>query len=264
VSTLNSPGYQPYGVKYAPGGTNEIVSSPGGYLFGGQSVQYAPGYSAYVADPVVVYPHYNDNSVEQTRRMFLSDQARALDTQRLMAAAGYGSADDVDGLWSTETAANVAKAMSDANMMYMSLSDYLMVKAGYKSARDAQKNGGGAGSGPRTMTSVNRSVRLTSRATAQALLKQTLANELGREPTSAEVARFVSALNKDEKANPTITTSTTTSNGSSSSTSTTTKESQIDPTSEAETYAETVSPDEAHRYQSGNYYDVIARMVGGA
>lgn len=268
-ANINGPGYDPRGQqsgsRFVPGGTNEEVKAPGGYLFGGQSIVYAPGYSAYEYDPKVIYANYNDQSIEQTRRMYLTSPEQALSQQRLMAAAGYGSADDVDGLWSQDLAGQYAKAMTDANGQYMSLNDYLMVKAGYKSARDAAKAGSrGRGSGgPTTSTSVNKSIRLTSRASAQALLKQTLSAELGREPTSKEVARFVAALNKDERANPTVSTTTSRTNGSNSSSSTVTKESQIDPGSEAEKYAETVNPTEAHRYQSGNYYDVIARLVGG-
>lgn len=262
MSSLTDPGYQPYGKKYTPPGTYDIVHTPDPFFSAGQSVEYAPGYRAYQYDPVVVYGQYSDASLEQARRQSLLNPGDALNMQMMLASAGYMSKDDVDGLWGEKVKDAYAKAMTDANSQYMSLSDFLAVKGGYKNARDARSRSGGAG-GPRTSVQVNKSVRLTSRASAQALLKQTLAAELGREPTSDEIARFVSALNKDERANPTVSTTTVHSNGSNTSSSTVTKESSIDPGAEAETYAETVSPDEAHRYQSGNYYNLIARMVGG-
>ena len=123
--------------------------------------------------------------------------------------------------------------------------------------------GGGGGGGSYTSTSVSKSYNLTSRATAQQLMKQALTQELGREPTNAEVNRFLSSLNAKEKADPSISTTTTTSGGRSSSSSTTSTPSKVDPGAEALSAAKTVSPDERHMYQSGNYYSVIAQMVGG-
>lgn len=248
--------------------SDPLVYNPGWFQYGTQqTLRYGrpDPFAAPGSTPLYLKPQYSDASLEQARRQALFDPQESLNQQILLARAGYLSADDVDGMWSADVQKALASAMGDANTMYMSLEDYLRVKGGYKASRDGSGGGRGSGpSGPRTSVSVSKSVRLTSRASAQSLLKQTLAIELGREPTSAEVARFVSALNKEEKADPTVSTTTTTINGSNSSSNTVTKESQVDPGSEAETYAEKVNPAEAHRYQSGNYYDVIARMVGGA
>lgn len=61
---------------------------------------------------------------------------------------------------------------------------------------------GGAGGAFSTNT---RSVTLTNESTARGLLNQTLAQFLGRSSTVEEQAKFLKALNIEEKANPTIT-----------------------------------------------------------
>lgn len=240
--------------------SDDLVTRPPDYYVPGSVIEYAPGYRVLGADEIHLKAQYDDDYLETLRRKTLNDPRWALDSQSLMAAAGYIGKNDVGFLWTTDTRSSYAKALSDANQNYMSIEDWLNYRAGISSAAAARR---GSGGGPSTSTSVNKSVRVTSRPTAQALLKQTLAAELGREPTNKEVTRFLNSLNKRERANPTVTTTTSRSDGrGNSSSSSTTKDSSVDPGSEAEAFAETVNPTEAHRFQSGELYNVISRMAG--
>lgn len=241
--------------------SDDLVTRPPDYYQPGSVVEYAPGYRIFANDGLYLEPKYDDAYLETLRRKTLTDPSWAFQHQSLMAAAGYMSKDDVGALWTTDLTGDYAKALSDANQNYMSIDDWLRYRAGMASA--AASSRGSRGGGPSTSTSTNRSVRLTSRASAQAILKQTLAQELGREPTAAEVTRFVKSLNKEERANPQVTTTTSRSDGKgNSSSSSTTKESSVDPMSEGEEFAETASPQEARMFQHGQLYDVISRMAG--
>lgn len=63
----------------------------------------------------------------------------------------------------------------------------------------------GAGSTGGAFSTTTRSVTLTNESTARGLLNQTLARFLGRTSTAEEQAKFLKALNVEEKANPTRT-----------------------------------------------------------
>lgn len=66
-------------------------------------------------------------------------------------------------------------------------------------------NGGGSGSGG-AFSNVNRVVSLTDEGTARQVLNRALTGYLGREATDMENKMFLKALNVQEKANPTTTT----------------------------------------------------------
>jgi hypothetical protein len=243
------------------GDDDGLVTSPPDYYYPGSVIEYAPGYRILAGDEFRLRPKYDDANLEFSRRMTLTDPEKAFYEQGLLASAGYLNKNDVGALWTKDVADAYADAMSDANGQYMDLTDFLKLKSGQRAASSGGRGGGGGG-GPTSYRNVSKSVSITSRPTAQALLKQTLAAELGREPTDAEVTRFVKALNKQERANPSVTVTTGSSKGGNSTSSSTTTPSKIDPGAEAEQFAETVNPSEARRYQTGELYDVISRMVG--
>jgi hypothetical protein len=210
----------------------------------------------------VLSPMYTDASLGQYRRMAATDPLKLYNYQQALARAGYMSATNASPVYSADFQKAMAAAMTDANYNGLSLDSLLAMRAlGQNNGRVG--GGGGGGGGSSTSTSITKSYNITSRPTAQSLLKQVLAQELGREPTSAEVSRFVKALNKEERANPSINRSTTTSTAKGSSTTSTSTPSKVDPGAEAEEFGETVSPQERRMFQSSNYYDVIASMVGG-
>lgn len=213
----------------------------------------------------VLAPKYTDASLGQYRRMAATDPLKLYSYQQALARANYMSGSKVAPVYTEDFQKAMAKAMTDANFNGMSLDSLLAMRAlGANSGSvGGSGGGGGGGGGSSTSTSISKSYNITSRPTAQSLLKQTLAQELGREPTAAEVSRFVKSLNKEERANPSISRSTTVSTAKGSSSTSTNTPSSVDPGARAEQFAETTSPDERHMFQQSNYYDVIANMVGG-
>lgn len=90
-------------------------------------------------------------------------------------------------------------------------------------------SGGGAGGGGGPTSYVNRStqINLTGRDESNATLDQALTEMLGRTATDAEKARFLKALNAEERANPSTSVTRGTQSGSSSSSSTTSQASSV-------------------------------------
>lgn len=248
---------------------DDLVTRPSDYYPGITRTDYAyiPGRGPRsIQSQVVLRPHYDDGTLTTLRNRMFTNPAWGLNNQILMYQAGYLSKNDISGMWGADQQKAYAKMLSDANANYMSMDDFLKARAAMMGRTSGSGSGGyrGAGSGgPSVSTTTQKSYRITSRASAEALLKQTLAKELGREPNEDEITRFRKALNIQERANPTITTTTARTSGSNTSVSSTTKESEVDPMSEAEDYAEKANPSEAHRYQSGQFYNLIAQMVGG-
>lgn len=137
-----------------------------------------------------------------------------------------------------------------------------------------------------TSRQTQRSITLTSREGAMAVLSNALAQELGRQPSQAELTRFTKSLNAAQMANPDVSTSTSTtatqasqsgssstsgshtsSHTSSRSSSNTTgtsinKQGNVDPAYEATQFAKTTAPAERNRFQDSQYFDVIANMIG--
>lgn len=66
---------------------------------------------------------------------------------------------------------------------------------------------------PRTVTSTQTQAQMSSKTDASALFEQAASSLLGRSPTKSESAKFFGALNKYEKANPTVTTTTSNYSG---------------------------------------------------
>lgn len=62
--------------------------------------------------------------------------------------------------------------------------------------------------GPRTKTTTNRSIDLSSPEEVQALAQQVLTQMIGRAPTDKELAQFKASMNSFERENPQITTTT--------------------------------------------------------
>jgi hypothetical protein len=86
---------------------------------------------------------------------------------------------------------------------------------------------------------------------------------LGREPSPAEVTRFLHSLNVEERANPTVTHTHISAGGASQSS--TTKQSDVDPSSEATAWGKEnkALKGERHMYQDSLYYDAISSMLSG-
>ena len=121
--------------------------------------------------------------------------------------------------------------------------------------------GGGGGGGGGTTTYTSSSVSQASRTQAQAILKNALRDQLGREPMGSEIDTFMRSLNSAAAKNPTVTTQTTTTSGSSTSSTSKTKEG-LDPNQYAENYGKTMVPNEYKKFQDSQYMNVLKDMLG--
>jgi len=223
-----------------------------------------PSDMRYTSPAVVAKPQFSDSSLSQYRRMVLTDPWKMYQTQQALARAGYMSLTKASMAYTSDFQTAMASAMTDANYSGgLSLETLFAMRGAGAASAGVKGPGRGPGSGSSTSTNTSKSYSITSRASAQQLLKSSLAKELGREPQEWEINRFVASLNKDEHANPGVSTTVTHSSASGSSSSTTSTPSSVDPQAKADQYGRTVSPTERHMYQDKNYYDVIAQMVGG-
>lgn len=182
-------------------------------------------------------------------------------TNDILYRLGYMSA-SVAGrnFWSKEADTALRKAMADANRSGITLEQALLARMrdGSGSGAPGSYRGGGGGGGRSVSTST--SVNLTSKEAAQQILAQSLAQQLGRQPTASETAAFLRSLNATERANPSTSTTVSTAGHS----STTSKSVNINPSAEADTWVKNNKALATERagYQGAMYYDVIAKMLG--
>lgn len=196
-----------------------------------------------------------------------TNPADTLYYQQLLEANGFLGGSYSKGNWDPASREALRMAMWAANRDKTPLDEYLGTGAFYD--KQFGPNGQPAPyTGPTTTTQTSESTNLSSRPTARAVLAGALATEMGREPSRAEVDAFLTGLNMAEKKNPTITTTTTTSDPNPKdhtvavTSSSTTEQSDVDPAAKARNYAKDLDPQEAKRYQEGNYYGLIAQMLG--
>ena len=215
---------------------------------------YGMGGNPMVDVPVYRSPQYTENNVSM---LYGKPKQQILGTQQMLYQMGYST--PMNGIYSQATSGALRTAMEDANRNGETLQEMYLRVMGKNGT--GGMNGGGSGSGASSgpHTSISKSVSLTSRAGAQAILTQQLATELGREPSPGEVSRFLKGLNKTERANPTVTRTVSTASSSSS----TTKQSNVDPGAEGADFAKTAAPAERQDYKSYQYMNVVAQMLGG-
>lgn len=216
----------------------------------------------YNPTPVYGQPMYKQSDLSA---LYGKGPGQVWDTQRKLYSLGLLPT-FIPGTYDNKTRDALEKAYAIANANGVSLDGMLanrdnlqkmLAKAGYGGGSGGG-GGGGASAGPRTITQT--SVNLTSREGAQQILAQALTQQLGRQPTPAELTRFTKALNVQEKANPTVTTQHISASGASQST--TTKQGNVDPQFQADKFAKTTSPAERNRFQDSQYMDVLANMLG--
>ena len=122
--------------------------------------------------------------------------------------------------------------------------------------------GGGSGSGgggPRAFTNVTKTISLTDPGTAERTINAALATALGRRASADEVKEFVTALNSNEKLNPTMTTAQGVTSKS-GTTQTQTQEAGFDPANFAENWAR--SRKGAGEYQAATtYMDSFSKVI---
>jgi hypothetical protein len=196
-----------------------------------------------------------------------TDARQTYQYQQALEANGFLTGGYSKGNWDADSREALRLAVWTANKNRKTLDEYL----GTGLAFDQAESGGSRPEpyyGPSTTTQTSTNVNLSSRPTARAVLTGALQAELGREPTQGEVRAFLKSLNMAEEKNPTVSTTTTTSDpdpkthNTEVTSSTTTEQSSVDPQQKAKNFAKQVDPQEAKRYQEGNYYDLLSRMLG--
>jgi hypothetical protein len=88
--------------------------------------------------------------------------------------------------------------------------DILRMMRGGGSGGSGGGYGGGAVAFSGTKTTTSRDVVLTDKKTARQMIESVLQDQLGRDPNDDEYDAFVANLHREEKANPTLTTTATT------------------------------------------------------
>lgn len=120
-------------------------------------------------------------------------------------------------------------------------------------------SGGGGGGGGGAFSSTTRSVSLTNRDTAERILDAALTNFLGRQASKAEIKMFTRNLNRQEQANPTVTTQAGVSSGN-SSVNNQVSGGGVDPALAAEKYAQS-RPDYAEYQSATTYMDAFVNAL---
>jgi hypothetical protein len=222
-------------------------------------------------------------TVHDLNSMWGAGQKMVWQNKSLLYDLGYLPAKDAAlGFWTNASASALQNAMADANRNGTSLENMhqTLMSGGKLAYGPGGPNGSGAqtsvSTSSQTSTSDSSSISLTSREAAHAALSQQLANELGREPTNAELTRFLSALNGTERANPSTSHSVSTSSsrtvsgpgGSNSTGSSNSSSSSVsrstDPGAEAQAWArkQTNTAAERNSYQQSGYFQIISKLMG--
>lgn len=232
-----NPAYQPYmGPGYGQGG--------------GSLAPQAPVYR----QPIYTYDELASMRGQSPQKIFAA--------QAMLYNTGYLASGFRTGWFDQNTEVALAAAMADANRQGLTLDQLgARLQAGEKGLKGSGAGGSSSGSsGPRDITS--RSVSVTGRAGAQSVLTQALSQQLGREPTPAEVTRFMHSLNAEEKASPSVTHTHIAAGGANQSSTTT--QTDVSPSASAEAFAKTGPfKQERGKYQDSLYFDILGSMMGG-
>ena len=164
------------------------------------------------------------------------------------------------GTWDDKTQAAMYQQMAEANSMGQSVEtmrgmwEQNMKALGYD-ATTGYPTGGGAAA-PRDTT--QKVFSITSLAKGGELLRTYLQQELGRDPSKAEIAAYVRLLNGKERKNPTITHTHYSANGASSTS--VVKDANVDPGDTANKYVTTDLQKELGARQTMEYMNALAGM----
>jgi hypothetical protein len=211
--------------------------------------------------PIFGVPHYTNSMVNA---LWGKGPEQVFNTQYMLYSLGYLPT-FTPGTMSEKTQKAFEQAATDANRNGITFEQMLINRAKAMGAKGVAGlpggSGGGGGGGSLARTITQTSVNLTSREGAMSVLANALASELGRQPSQAELTRFVTGLNKQERANPTVSTVTTDATGTEKSR--TTKQGNVDSGYEATQFAKSAPlAAERNRFQDSQYFDVIAQMIG--
>lgn len=217
------------------------------------------------ATPIYSSPAYK---VTDLNSLAGKPPAQVWAVQQALYNAGILKSGFLAGTYDEATRTALEKVMYVANLNGISISEVFrrqdLIRQAYGAAgygtSGGSGGGGGGGGGGAGGTYTQSQITLTSAAQAKGILASALAQQLGRQPTENEVQDFVGLLNRQQKANPTVTTTTVSADGKVQAS--TTKQGNVDPQQSAEDFATTVSPEERSKFQGANYYAIIAQKLG--
>jgi hypothetical protein len=213
--------------------------------------------------PIVAHAMYRDSAGEAMRysQQKRLDQAAIQQWQAFFVNAGTLKPGAFQfGAWDAATQDAMYNLMGQANAMGQSVDS---MRSGYEQSWAAMGGGPGAGGGsggsvaqPRDVTQKVYSV--TSLAKGGELLRAYLQQELGRDPSSAEISAYVRLLNGKERKNPTITNTHYSANGASSTS--VVQEANVDSQASAHDYMTSDMKQELAGRQAMEYMNALAGM----
>jgi hypothetical protein len=212
--------------------------------------------------PIMVTPRYKDAAGEA---LWYAQQKRLNQTQ-IQAWQAYFVArqlikpgEFVYGAWDAATQKAMYQQMGEANAMGQTVD-------GLRGAYESQwRNGAGGGYGPAggggaavPRVTTQRIFSITSLAKGGQILKAYLQQELGRDPSKAEIAAYVRLLNGQERKSPTVVTTNYSADGTSSTS--TTKEANVDPGDTADDFLAQSMKKEKGARDTMEYMSILAGM----
>ena len=200
-----------------------------------------------------------------------SPRANLMSLQKALIKYGYMSESDIDSMadWGSPTHEKTREVL--ANLMYignLTGESWLNVLSGAGLSRKQQTalysgNGpGGSGSGAEITQFVTKKTDLSNRKDARALLRATMQQALGRNPTKEEIGQFLTALNREERQNPNISTQNIAQSGSTQNTDVV-NESGLNRDEYATSYVQNEFAREANAFEGDNYEMMILNAIGG-
>jgi hypothetical protein len=214
--------------------------------------------------PIVAYPQYRDSQGTAQRYAQINrlDAQGVKSWQNFFVRRGLLQAGSfIMGAWDANTQKAMYQQMGEANAMGQKVENVRgmweqnMKTLGWD-ATTGYPTSSGAGAQARDVT--QKVFSITSLAKGGELLRTYLQQELGRDPSRAEIAAYVRLLNGKERKNPTITRTHYSASGDSSTS--VVKEANVDPGDTANKFVTTDLEKELGARQTMEYMDILAGM----
>ena len=198
------------------------------------------------------------NTYTAFNNFFSQSPAEIKKFQRQLVGLGYLTESDINGRWGQKsdpkTRAALAQLMYEGNLSGRAWFDVLTQGA----AGTGPGGSGPGGSGPSyPYTTVQRNKTISTMQDARLVLRQTMQQLLGREPTDNEVKGFLKDLNQQERENPQVTRTTYQSEEESN----TVNKGGFTPSAYAEDWTKEEFPKQYDRFQEDSYEDMALESI---
>lgn len=198
------------------------------------------------------------NTYTAFNNFFAQEESEIKKFQKQLVNLGYLTESDINGRWGhrsdPKTRAALAQLMYEGNLSGRAWFDVLT----QGSAGIDGSGSGPGGSGPSyPYTTVQKQKTISTMQDARLILRQTMQQMLGREPTGDEVKGFLAELNQQERENPDITRTTY----KSETKSTQVNKGGFEPSAFAEEYVEEEYPGQFNKFQQESYEDMALASI---